>query len=147
MNHTSEGQLFTEIVLEVFKLSGLLAIEGDRLTDEFGLSSARWKVLGALSFSTSPMTVPQIANAMGQTRQGVQRLVNEMRDDGFLDFQDNPNHKRAKIIALTAKGKKAYERVDKKQIPWANSISAGIKASDLKTASSVLKKLIERFGA
>ena len=145
MSHTPEGQLFTDIVLEVFKLSGLLALEGDRITDEFGLSSARWKVLGALSFSPSPMTVPQIAAAMGQARQGVQRLVNEMRDDGFVVFQDNPYHKRAKLIALTAKGKKTYERVDKKQIPWANAIATGIKRSDLKTASAVLIKLIERL--
>ena len=145
MSHTPEGQLFTDIVLEVFKLSGLLATEGDRLTDELGLSSARWKVLGALIFSTSPMTVPQIAHAMGQTRQGVQRLVNEMRDDGFLDFQDNPFHKRAKIIAITTKGKKAYEKLDKKQIPWANSLAVGIKVSDLKTASNVLKKIIQRL--
>lgn len=147
MNHTTAGRHFTDIVLNVFKLSGLLIIEGDNITDEFGLSSARWKVLGALSFSPNPMTVSQIANAMGQTRQGVQRLVNEMRDDGFLIFQDNPNHKRAKIIALTAKGKKAYVKVDKKQIPWANSIAAGIKESELKTASNVLKKLIERLEA
>ena len=145
MSHTLEGQLFTDIVLEVFKLSGLLVVEGDHITDEFGLSSARWKVLGALSFSTSPMTVPQIANAMGQTRQGVQRLVNEMIRDGFLVFQDNPNHKRAKLIVLTAKGKKTYERVDKKQIPWANSIATGIKRSDLKVASHVLKQLINKL--
>ena len=79
MSHTPEGQLFTDIVLEVFKLSGLLALEGDRITDEFGLSSARWKVLGALSFSPSPMTVPQIAAAMGQARQGVQRPATAAR--------------------------------------------------------------------
>jgi len=145
MNHTVEGRLFTDIVLDVFKLSGLLAAEGDRLTDEFELSSARWKVLGALNFSTHPMTVPQIAHAMGQTRQGVQRLVNEMTDDGFLAFQDNPYHKRAKIVTLTAKGRKAYERVDKKQIPWANSIAKGVKISELKAASSVLKELIRRL--
>ena len=145
MAHTPEGQLFTDIVLEVFKLNGLLVIEGDQLTKDLGLSSARWKVLGALALSHSQMTVPQIARAMGQTRQSVQRLVNEMRDDGFLVFQVNPHHKRAQLIALTAKGKKIYARLEQKQRPWANAIAARTKASDLKVASSVLKKLIEKL--
>jgi DNA-binding MarR family transcriptional regulator len=145
MAHTPEGQLFTDIVLEVFKLNGLLVIEGDQLTKDLGLSSARWKVLGALALSRSQMTVPQIARAMGQTRQSVQRLVNEMRDDGFLVFQVNPHHKRAQLIALTAKGKKIYARLEQKQMPWANAIAARTRASDLKVASSVLKKLIEKL--
>ena len=49
MQHTLEGQRFTEIVLEIFKLNGLLITEGDQITKTLGLSSARWKVLGALA--------------------------------------------------------------------------------------------------
>ncbi len=37
MPHTKQGEVFTEIVIEVFKLKGLLITEGDKLTEEFGL--------------------------------------------------------------------------------------------------------------
>ena len=97
MQHTKQGRLFTQMVLELFKLNGLLIAEGDQITQELGLSSARWKILGALALSSQPMTVPKIANTMGQTRQSVQRLADAMQRDGFLDYQDNPYHKRAKL--------------------------------------------------
>ena len=83
MKHTQKGSILTEIILETFKLSGLLVSEGDQLVMEAGLTSARWKILGALSYESTAMTVPDIARAMGQSRQAVQRLANEMTKDGF----------------------------------------------------------------
>ena len=142
MKHTQEGKQFTDIVLEVFKLNGLLILEGDKLTNELGLSSARWKVLGAIALSQTLMTVPQIARIMGQTRQAVQSIANEMEGDGLISFKRNPRHKRAKLLSLTAKGRKTYERLERKQIPWANSITAKISSSDLQLTSSVLLRLI-----
>jgi len=117
MKRSNEGQVFTEIVLEIFQLSGLLIAEGDLLTKEVGLSSARWKVLGALAHSDVPLTVPQIAHSMGQSRQSVQRLTDAMGQDDFLVYQSNPHHKKAKLVTLSKKGKEIYELLEQKQIP------------------------------
>ena len=145
MQHTKKGQLFTETVLEIFKVSGLLATEGDRLTKEFGLSSARWKVLGALEMSKNPLTVSQIARLMGLTRQAVQRLADAMEKDGLLIYQNNPHHKRANYVVLTEKGKEAYSMIGEKQMPWANQNSTGMSVADLKTTLSVLQKITQLF--
>ena len=145
MRHTKQGQIFTQIVLELFKLNGLLVAEGDQITKEHALSSARWKILGALALSPHPMTVPQIANKMGQTRQSVQRLADAMQNDGFLDYQENPYHKRAKLVVISNKGEKIYKLLERKQIPWANSSSANISARDMDVALSVLKKMVKSF--
>ncbi len=145
MQHTKQGQLFTEIVLALFKLNGQLVVEGDQLTNGVGLSSARWKVLGALALSQNPMTVSQIANTMGQTRQGVQRLVDTMHKDGVLDYQENPHHKRAKLVTLTSEGKKIYKALERKQIPWANSNSASMNVKDMKIALSILQTMTKTF--
>ncbi len=145
MKHTSEGKLLTSIILDTFKLNGLLILEGDLLIKELGLTSARWKVLGALFETGSSMTVPDIARMMGQSRQAIQRLSNEMKEEGLLETEDNPEHKRAKLLVLTDSGKEIYALVMKKQIPWVNSIANEFKASDLKLASSVLQKLISHF--
>ena len=66
-----KGPVFTSIVLEIFKLSGLLISEGDEMSREFGLTSARWKIMGAIQLAGSPQTVPQIARSMGLTRKRV----------------------------------------------------------------------------
>lgn len=141
MNHTQQGHVFTEIVLEVFKLSGLLIAEGDRLTEAQALSSARWKILGSVAQADSPPTVPQIARLMGQTRQAVQRLVNVMHTDGLLELRSNPNHKRAKLVSLTMQGKKIYAKLEAVQIPWANHCSSQINEEELATTLAVLGRI------
>lgn len=145
MKHTQKGQNFTEIVLEIFKVNGLLATEGDRLTKAFGLSSARWKVLGALEMSKIPLTVSQIARTMGLSRQAVQRLTDAMKNDGLLDYQENPQHKRANHVVLSNKGKDVYSLISEIQIPWANQISKRIKAEDLKTTLMTLRRITALF--
>lgn len=145
MKRTSEGKQFTDIILEIFKLSGLLISEGDRLTEELGLNSARWKVLGALSHATNPITVSDVARNMGLTRQAVQRIANEMIKDDLLYFQTNPKHKRAKLLTLTEKGNDIFNKLEKKQTLWVNSLADGLKIEDLELTSSILKDMVNRL--
>ncbi len=145
MKHTDKGKLLTSIILETFKLNGLLVIEGDQLIKELGVTSARWKVLGALSTNANPMTVPDIARMMGQSRQAVQRLSTEMKEGGLIVALPNPNHKRADLLALTQHGRETYAQIMQKQIPWINSIGNEFQESDLRLTSSVLNKLIKQL--
>lgn len=141
MSDAQKGAVFTDIALEVFKLSGLLVSEGDRMGSEFGISSARWKILGALSLAVEPQTVPQIARSMGLTRQAVQRLVDAMHEDNLLLFLENPDHKRARLISLSALGKAVYSKLDDKQSGWARTCSTGITKAELETTLSVLERI------
>jgi len=145
MNETQQGYEFTEIVLQTFKVSGLLTIEGDRLTQPYGLSSARWKILGALARSDRPQTVSQIARSMGQTRQSVQRLVDVMCKDGILELLVNPNHKRAKHVMLTTKGQETFARLDKMWNPWASQHAIHFNQQELEITLATLKKIALQF--
>src|SRR5262245_55844783 len=100
--------LLTDLILEVFRLNGVLLAEGDRLVADLGLTSARWQVLGAVALAEAPMPVAWIARNMGLTRQAVQRVVNELSVEGVLDFADNPHHRRAKLVVLSDRGAKLY---------------------------------------
>jgi len=141
----NQGFIFTEIVLEIFKLSGLLVADGDRLTKSLGLTSARWKVLGALAIAEKPMTVAAIARNMGQTRQGVQRIADEMAQENIVRFQENPNHKRAKLLLLTEKGTGLYRKLSTIQEPWAEEKSKGFNQKDMETTLAVLKGITGKF--
>ncbi|MEL7536915.1 MAG: helix-turn-helix domain-containing protein [Pseudomonadota bacterium] len=133
------------MILETFRLNGALLTAGDVLVEDLGLTSARWQVLGALGLADKPMTVAQIGRRMGISRQAVQRLVNEMVADGLLVLQDNPEHKRSRLVALTNTGRRAYADADSRQIAWVNELGAGLKASDIGNAAAVLKTLHERL--
>jgi len=142
----SSGEIFTEIVLEIFKVSGMLNSEGDKLTEEFGLSSARWKIMGAIARSEQLLTVPQIGRSMGQSRQATQRLVDVMAKDSLLKLIENPNHKRAKYIDLTEEGRRIYDELDEKQKPWALEGANQLTTTELDAALSALRKMAHHFG-
>jgi len=141
MNQSQKGLTFSEIVLEVFKLGGFLISKGDQMGMEYGVTSARWKILGAIFLAGEPQTVPQIARRMGLTRQAVQRLVNVMQKDDLLLFRKNPDHKRAKLIDLSDIGKEIFLKLDEKQSRQATTDSSGISQAELETALSVLKRM------
>ncbi len=141
MNESQKGLMFSDIVLEVFKLGGILISKGDQMGMEYGVTSARWKILGAIFLAGEPQTVPQIAKRMGLTRQAVQRLVDAMQKDDLLLFHKNPDHKRAKLIDLTDLGKEIFIKLDEKQSKQAIAHSSNLSQAELETALSVLKKM------
>lgn len=142
---TTAGAALSLLILDVFRLNGRLLAGGDRLMADLGLSSARWQVLGAIALAPTPQPVAWLARSMGLYRQGVQRIVNELVEEGFVAFADNPHHRRAKLVTLTAKGRKACADADRLQKPWVNALAKGLDASDLASAHRVLKILRDRL--
>jgi len=133
------------LILEVFRLNGRLLAAGDGLVAELGLTSARWQVLGAIALSPAAEPVARLARNMGLNRQGVQRIVGELAEEGFIQFQENPHHRRAKLVTLTARGRKAYDAADRLQRPWVNALSKGLDAGGLVAASHIIEVLRKRL--
>jgi DNA-binding MarR family transcriptional regulator len=143
ISRTSYAEAFTQLILETFRFNGRLLAAGDRLTKELGLSSALWQVLGAIN--EAPLPVAQIARNMGLTRQSVRRTANVLEDKGFVEFQENPNHQRAKLVVLTKQGRKVLDQVTKIQIDWSNSVSKGLSTAKLKAVIQTIRTLSERL--
>ncbi len=139
ITHTPNGEAFTQFVLDIFRLNGLLLAEGDRLGADIGLTSARWQIMGALT--DGARTVPQIAREMGLTRQGAQRTVNVLLDEDIVELRPNPDHKRAKLVQLTGEGRRRLDRVSDRQKQWANAVSESIATADLEIAVQVASAL------
>jgi DNA-binding MarR family transcriptional regulator len=139
------GEVATALILEVFRLNGRLLTAGDRLVAGLGLTSARWQVLGAVALSTSPAPIARLARSMGVNRQGVQRIANELAEEGFIGFQDNPHHSRAKLVVLTGKGERAYAEAAALQVPWISALSEGLDAEAMVTAHGLLERLRRRL--
>jgi len=139
MAHTPAGSTFTDLVLEVFRLNGRLLAAGDRLTKPLGLTSARWQVLGAIK--DQGRSVAQIARRLGLARQNVQRLADALEKEGIVAYALNPDHRRAKLVCHTERGKKAYKELGRRQEAWANQIASGVHHSELKVALEVVMKL------
>ena len=139
VDYTPVGREVTELMLETFRLNGALLEAGDRKTGPFGLTSALWQVLGSLN--EEPLPVAQIARNMGLARQSVQRTANVLERGGFIEYVNNPDHKRAKLAALTEQGREVIEKVTAEQIKWANRLGRDLDLKEIKTTLKVLRLL------
>jgi DNA-binding MarR family transcriptional regulator len=142
---TAEGEAATVVVLETFRVNGLLLAAGNRLAAPERLTAARWQVLGAVALAGRPLTVPQIARRMGLTRQAVQSSVNRLLADALVEARGNLDHRRSPLIALTERGSRTYAAVDQRQARWINELSAELTITDLATAARVLRELGDRL--
>ncbi|WOR15598.1 MarR family transcriptional regulator [Hyphomonas sp. FCG-A18] len=135
----------TEIVLEAFRLNGRLLAAGDRLVEPLGLSSARWQVLGAIHFAEAPQPVAWLARSMGLSRQGVQRIANELEKEGLVAFEPNPHHRRANLVVLTEQGREVYQAAERRQIEWVNALSRDFTVDDIQCALKVMTAMRSRL--
>ena len=142
---TAEGNAATHVVLDIFRVNGLLLADGNRLAVAEGLTAARWQVLGAVALAGRPLTVPQIARRMGLTRQAVQESVNRLLAEALVEARDNLDHRRSPLIGLTELGSQKYTAVDQRQARWINELAAGLKTTDLAAAACVLRDLGDRL--
>ncbi len=143
MAHTKAGNAFTELILETFRFNGRLLAAGDRLTKPLGLTSSRWQVLGAIE--TQSLSVAQIARKMGLARQNVQRLADVLEKERIVEYAPNPDHKRAKLVCLTQRGRTATKKLGRLQEKWANEMASGVSAPEIRAALDVVRKLRSRL--
>ena len=136
---TPRGNAFTELLLVVLSLHGQLMSAGDEITRPVGLSSARWQVLGVVEHA--PASVAEIAKVMGLARQSVQEVSDALDADGFVTYLENPRHRRAKLVGLTDKGRRALDVVIDAQRSWATRIGRAATLDGLKSATEVLSAL------
>jgi DNA-binding MarR family transcriptional regulator len=142
---TPSGVAVSELIVTVFRLNGRLLVAGDRLVASLGLTSARWQVLGAIALSPTPEPVARLARNMGLNRQGVQRIVGELVAEGFVELKDNPHHRSAKLVVMTAKGLKAYDAALRAQAPWVNMLGEGYDPKSIEEAGRILEALRQRL--
>jgi DNA-binding MarR family transcriptional regulator len=141
VERTPAGSALTDAILDLFRLSSRLVVAGDRLVGGLGLTSARWQVLGAVFDSDRPQPVAWLARDLGANRQNVQRIVNDLRNEGLVAFAPNPHHRRAQLVVLTEKGKSAFDEAMRLQAPWVNGLSDGLAIEDIETTRNTIRTL------
>src|SRR5215472_11734015 len=130
---TPAGDAMTNLMLDLFRLTGLLVTTGDRLVARLGLTSARWQVLGAIVNAERPQPVAWLARDLGANRQNVQRIINDLHKEELVAFEANPHHRRAQLVVLTDKGRRTFEAAMRLQAPWVNSLAEGLLVKDIET--------------
>jgi DNA-binding MarR family transcriptional regulator len=138
---TPAGDAFSELVVHLIRLNGILAAEGEALARPAGQSTARWQVLAMVE--DGPHTVARIAKTLGLARQSVQRVADALEAAGLIRYVDNPNHRRARLVMLTDAGRAALASIQAEQRPWADRLGTAIGEPSLRRANAILDRVLE----
>lgn len=144
---SSSSDVFAKIAVAVFRVNEALFEKGNELVAPLGMTSARWQVIAPIALAGEPMSCPQVAAAMGASRQGAQKQLNLALEDGLVVAQPNPRHARSCLYDLTDAGRRCHEQAMARQAPWGKAIAHGISAADLETTLRVLRQLDARLGS
>jgi DNA-binding MarR family transcriptional regulator len=138
---TPAGDALTDLVMKTFRLNGLFLEAAEQIARPAGLTAAWWQVLGAVL--DEPRPVAGIARQMGLARQSVQRVADLLADRGLVEYQPNPAHQRAKLVAPTPAGWAAIRALAGTQHEWADRVAGAVGETDLRRALAVVDALIE----
>ncbi len=139
-SRTPAGDAFTALLGQVIELTRRFTTAGEALAKPAGQTLARWLVLEAVQ--DAPATVAQIARGLQLARQSVQRVADLLVRDGLAAYEDNPAHRRAKLVRVTPPGRTALRTIQTAQRAWADALGAKIGEADLRQASVVLDRVL-----
>jgi len=132
------GQMIDETVLLFRRLRSV----AEALHGEGTLSGGRRNVLRELKRS-GPQTVPQMARSRAVTRQHVQALVNPLDEQGFVEFVDNPAHRRSRLVRLTHSGEGYLDRMQSREADLLSALNVGASTERVESAVEVMRLVRE----
>jgi len=119
---TEATAMIQDLILTIFRLDDVLKAAANRISEPAGQTGARWQVLNALD--GGPKTVAEIARIKNGSRQGVQRIANELVAEGSAALNENPRHRRYPLVCLTPQGRAALEMIRSERERWTAAVSA-----------------------
>jgi DNA-binding MarR family transcriptional regulator len=101
---------------------------------------------GAFGFLRSlallgPLTVPEIAEMRPTSRQRMQRLADELADQGLVELVDNPRHRRSKLVRLTRKGEARYQKLSGRFLAIASTMGTDLSEADIRKAIVIVRQI------
>ncbi len=98
-----------------------------------------------LIWSRDQVTLVDIANTLKRDKGQVVRLLDELCRAGMVSRQPNPNDGRSKLLKLTEKGHRLFEKIEMIESQFSGQLTNGISTKDLQTFFDVSDRLSENL--
>lgn len=141
-----QGALMRNLLNEVAYTYFPLRAFGDQMIARFGQSTAEWGLLRSLD-ERGEQTVAALARSRPVARQWIQRLANQLSFQGMLEFVENPDHKRAKLMRITPAGRTLLAQITTVLEPRAAAMQREFDERELSRTVETLRKLRQRLTA
>lgn len=129
-----------ELIDEITRLRGRI-FHASRQDQGAQMSGLLWLVLSAVVLAKTPPTAARIGRSLGHPRQSVQRLAVDLQGRGLIDFHDNPDHLRAKLLLPTPVGIQLHGEQNVRSLEWAARVAGDLDQAELTQAVQTLRHL------
>lgn len=121
-----------------------LAAVAQELHQEGEQSAGRRSLLRSLA-REGPATVPQLARSRPVSRQSMQKLANDMLREGLVEFFENPDHQRSKLLRITPLGEQLLAQMNAREVKLGQWLAEELSENEIRTATSVVSLLRDRL--
>ena len=140
MNGEARAALVPLILADIFELAGRFRASGEEIASRVGQTQARWQVMSAAS--VGPLTVPQVARRLGVSRQNVQRIANQLVNEGWAAFETNPDHRGSPHLVLNQRGQAALAQLTETALGSHVELARRLGGTELGALHHALRRLI-----
>ncbi len=95
--------------------------------------------------SGGPQTAPQMARVRPVSRQHIQGLINPLLEYGYVEYIDNPVHKRSKLVSPTESGVATFRAMRGREAEALKQVVLDIDPAAFVAATEILRALIDVF--
>ena len=103
-----------------------------RLRERFGISLARFDYMAQLFRHREGLKMRTLSRYMMVTGGNVTGLTDELEGDGLVVREASPDDRRAWIVRLTPKGRRAFEAMAREHERWILEMFAGLDAKTVR---------------
>jgi DNA-binding MarR family transcriptional regulator len=135
-----KGEAIGELMLDVAQFFFRIRAVGQRTGLITGWGGGAFGFMRSLAL-LGPLTVPQIARMRPTSRQRMQRLADELAAEGLVEFVDNPQHRRSRLVRLTRKGEAHYRAMSARFAAIAATMGGGLSEADIRKATAIVRRL------
>jgi DNA-binding MarR family transcriptional regulator len=142
---TSAEAVATELTALVRHLFGSTGRDFLAALEQTGITFTQIKCLQELSEASEPRSVGSLSEALGLSLPAVSRAVDGLVQRGDVRRQEDPRDRRSKLLTLTARGRRSYERLMAVRLAGVRRFAESLTPEERTALASVLAPLVGRL--
>jgi MarR family transcriptional regulator for hemolysin len=113
----------------------------------YGLTEATWLPLLRIARSEAPMRQNELAASLSLDGSSVVRLLDALESSGLVERSEDPADRRAKSLALTPRGRRTVDQVERVSQDIRNVVLGEVSDEDLTRSLRLLETVRDRLGS
>jgi DNA-binding MarR family transcriptional regulator len=129
------------------RLSRLNSVALEEHAAEYGSTSSESAVLGALLLGGPVLNPSHLTRLVVQSPGGLTNTLRRLEDAGLVRRRPDPGDRRALLVVLTDKGRRAAERANAELGSYYDELLVDLSARERSELTALLRKVLDRLEA